>query len=180
MEFNMADSFNINPPEYYCPPGFQKPFSDYYNYQCNYPKDVFHQVKCKEKPETPDEPITDDEDENSYRIPVLESYPWQETVISKDLLSPPHFKTKGDRYLLYSDELEGEWIGHQNEIAWYDGFKWNFDEPLSGWTLFVEDEKAYYHFSEDQWIYGLTASGNEMYFDETFKTLIVAPTLSKL
>lgn len=176
----MADSFNKKKPAYYCPPGYQQPFPDYYNYQCNYPRDVFHPCHCDPclpPPSPPDE--SSEEDESSYRIPVLESFPWQESVISKNLQEPPLEITKGDRYLLFNDELSGDWTGHQNQIAWHDGFEWKFDNPLPGWTIYVEDEDAYYHFANGQWIYGITASGNDIYFDKTFKTLIISTTNNK-
>ena len=176
----MADSFNKNPPQYYSPPGYQQPFPDYYSYYCNYPQDRYQPKNNESSIDFPHEEDIDPNNEeiNTYRIPILETFPWQESVISKELTYPPDDVTKGDRYLILNEPV-GFWSGHLNDIAWYDGNEWKFDSPLPGWVVFIEDEDIYYHFNNNQWIYGITASGNEMYFDSTFKTLIITPSLVK-
>lgn len=71
----------------------------------------------------------------AYRVPVLETYSWQKQVGGM-LEAPPTSPapTKGDRYIVSdTTSLSGAFIGHADDIAWFDGAAWQFDTPSDGW-----------------------------------------------
>lgn len=91
--------------------------------------------------------------DNEYRIPVLEAFPWQETVISRQITTISQLPSKGDRYVVPTSlPNDSIWLGHENNIAWYDGLSWQYDPPLSGWVVYVIDEDAHYRFNGTSWI----------------------------
>ena len=47
---------------------------------------------------------------------------------------------------------KGDWAGHQNSIAAWDGSAWSFTEPNEGMAVFVEDENTAYLFVEGKWV----------------------------
>jgi len=89
----------------------------------------------------------------TYRVPVLQDFSWQPPVEDKDLTSPPSSPTKGDRYIV-GPSATGDWAGHDNDIAWYDGTTWQFDTPVEGWQCWVKDEDKFYYYdaNSSSWI----------------------------
>lgn len=75
----------------------------------------------------------------SYVDSVAQGLDWQDSVID-ELNDPPASPSDGDRYLI-DDSPIGDWSGHPNEIAEYDGgsSSWDFFTPNEGWATFVED-----------------------------------------
>jgi Protein of unknown function (DUF2793) len=83
---------------------------------------------------------------------------WQESVLSKDKISPPPAKD-GDRYLLFN-EPDGAWKklkGKKNDIATFTQKTWEFTTPDKGTATFVEDENKTYMFVDGSWIPFLAA-----------------------
>jgi hypothetical protein len=87
---------------------------------------------------------------------------WRDPVIDKDQSFPPVFPNSGDRYIVASPG-SGDWAGHDNEIAEYDGINWNFYSPLEGSSSWVKDEDYIYGYSGTSWAKisggGVTGSG---------------------
>lgn len=150
-------------PHYWSPPGYEQPYPNYHTPTCNHPQDIFHPQHCKPKEDCEcDEDITDTDTKNNqkfnYRLPVLEAFPWQETVLSLKPTIPPNNASVGDRYLL----LNGWNNNNVNDIAWYDGTNWNYDTPLPGWVVYVEDEDTHYKFNGTKWV-SFCSSTNKNY-----------------
>ena len=108
-----------------------------------------------------------------YRIPVLEAFPWQESVKSKSITEAPSIVSKGDRYLIYKNGV-GVWDRRRGYIAWYDGFEWHYDAPLPGWTVYVEDEDEFYRYTGTSWIPN-SAQSTKLAKDNPYTILYVAP-----
>ncbi len=86
----------------------------------------------------------------NYRVPVLENFAWQEPV-ADELLNPTGLTpSKGDRYLI-NGVGAGTWVGHDNQIAWYDGSAWLFDTPGEGWRCFVQDLDRLFYYDGASW-----------------------------
>ena len=80
---------------------------------------------------------------------------YQNSVLDKDLTTPPSNPTDGDRYLLYNTPDTGtDWEGHVNDIAEWDAAtsQWIFTTPNKGFTVPVEDENIQYTFNGTNWI----------------------------
>lgn len=97
---------------------------------------------------------------DQYRIPVLEAFPWQEAVLSRNVSSPPSPASKGDRYLIPSviTDMTSLWRGKENQIAWFDGFDWHYDNPLPGWVVYINDVDAHYRWTGTEWVSNLSGS----------------------
>ena len=83
---------------------------------------------------------------------------FRESVIDKDLLTPPVSPTAGDRYIIGqpTDTATGAWVGHEGEIADWNGTAWIFEpQPDMGTYCFVEDESAAYVFNNNTFASGL-------------------------
>lgn len=90
-------------------------------------------------------------DDDIPKNPIVYKYPWQVTVISKNLLKPPINVEEGDRFLIYYN-ASGDWTGHTGHITLFNGIEWTFEIPRIGWIVFVEEENAYYEFTNAGWI----------------------------
>lgn len=83
-----------------------------------------------------------------YRIPVLDTFSWQEPIDSFQS-EPSVDPKKGNRHIVQNST--GLWIGHDDEIAWYNGIKWNFIIPPDGCKLYDRNSKKYYTYVNKQW-----------------------------
>jgi hypothetical protein len=83
----------------------------------------------------------------NYRVPVLESYEFQPSIISNALSTPPGSPVKGDRYIVKATGINS-WTGHDNHIAWYDGSIWKFDIPKVGTILWLQNLNKFYYFNQ--------------------------------
>lgn len=91
--------------------------------------------------------------ETQYRIPVLESFPWQETVIDRLQHFPPANASIGDRYLIPADvEPTSPWQSRENYIAWFDGVNWHYDPPFAGWVVYIQNEDIHLRYTGSAWI----------------------------
>lgn len=87
-----------------------------------------------------------------YRVPVLETFGWQEPVKSMAINSAPGAPTKGDRYIVPLNVVPADvWDDHSNDIAWFDGNEWKFDTPEAGWSTFVENQLLAFTYNGTEW-----------------------------
>lgn len=109
---------------------------------------------------------------SNYRVPVMQNFSWQDPVISM-LQNPASLTpTKGDRYLI-NGTGEGDWVGHDNAIAWYDGSEWQFDAAQTGWRCYVVNLGKYVFFNTTSWTDSLIVGDFEIQGD------IVSPNESE-
>lgn len=85
-----------------------------------------------------------------YVDSVAQGLNWQEPVID-ELNDPPGSPTTGDRYLI-DDNPTGDWVGHPNEIAEWNGSSWDFFVPEEGWAVFIEDIDLLKVFQAGDWV----------------------------
>nr|MDQ3803791.1 DUF2793 domain-containing protein [Acidobacteriota bacterium] len=87
----------------------------------------------------------------------LEELDWQESVVTKNLTSPPSLSNteadRGKRFLLFMRPRLGDWAGDDkdNNIAGWTGTTWEFSKPDPGTAVFVEDEGKLYVFMGGAW-----------------------------
>ena len=86
-----------------------------------------------------------------YVDTVAQGLEWKESVID-ELNDPPASPNDGDRYLI-NDNPTGDWSGHPNEIAEYDGgtSSWTFIVPSEGWVVFIEDIDTIKYYDGTDW-----------------------------
>jgi hypothetical protein len=77
-----------------------------------------------------------------YKIPALNKFEWQPSVLDKDLTAPPANPTKGDRYIV-GVGATGAWAGHEGDIATYTT-SWEFTVKKVGMACYVLDENKVY------------------------------------
>jgi len=80
-----------------------------------------------------------------YRVPIKNKFEWQKAVLDKDLSTPPTSPSVGDRYIVASGAT-GDWSGHENDIAEWNGSSWEFTSPLEGMITYVKDEDKLYQY----------------------------------
>lgn len=79
---------------------------------------------------------------------------FRESVIDKDLATPPGSPTTGDRYIVAATAT-GAWAGQEKLIAEWDGSSWTFEAaPDEGTYCFVEDEDSAYIFNSNTFATG--------------------------
>lgn len=75
---------------------------------------------------------------------MIQNFEWQESVLDKDIVTPPGAPATGDRYLIGLDQgggvATGDWTGRDGDIAEWDGAAWIFTEPTLGTYVSVDDE----------------------------------------
>jgi len=76
---------------------------------------------------------------------------WQDSILDKDLTEPPSSPSEGDRYIVASG-ASGDWSGHDDDIAEYDGSSWDFYTPNEGFACRVEDEDRNYTYNGSSWV----------------------------
>jgi len=72
-----------------------------------------------------------------YADSIAQGLDWQESVLG-ELADPPGSPTTGDRYLVIATAT-GDWAGHEQDIATWDGSVWDFFTPNEGCALWIED-----------------------------------------
>lgn len=99
-----------------------------------------------EAQESPDIPIN----EGRYIVDAL----LQARALERERESLPA-AVEGDMYLLASTGLTGDAVGHEGEIAAYQGGGWRFYVPKEGWRVFVIYDGGVYQFdggSPGEWV----------------------------
>jgi hypothetical protein len=86
-----------------------------------------------------------------YVDSLLQGLDWQESVIDRDLASPPGTPAEGDRYLVASG-ASGDWAGYEGYIAEWDGAAWIFSSPDEGFCAWVEDENIQVTYNGTGWV----------------------------
>jgi len=79
----------------------------------------------------------------------------QLSVIDLLLDTPPGTPTKGDRYII-GTAPSGDWVGHDNQLARWDGFVWQFFDVFIALNL---TDGALYKFSSGAWSDVTSAAG---------------------
>jgi len=90
---------------------------------------------------------------------------WQQSVLDQDLNTPPPLPGTGDRYLVSTapPTATGAWVGHDNELAEYNGSSWDFTAVSEGMACWVEDEDIVYNYNGTTWVkFGSTITHNNM------------------
>lgn len=178
-----------NPPQI---PGIYKTYPNYHEYNCEDsisipPHHIHHIHHCCENEQPKSEPKCVSK---KFRVPVLESFPWQETVKSKISTDLPENPSKGDRYLVYIEpKLDNDLTITQPEInttllkdykdciVWFDGYNWNYDIPQYGWTVYVEKDAEKMCYFPNGWKSESPETPiidkSAMYYDSKIETMMV-------
>jgi hypothetical protein len=73
-------------------------------------------------------------------------------VISMTETTPPNTDMAvGDMYLIPLNAV-GDWVGHENDLAVYDGAKWLFCEPTRGVRARLENPASWIWFNGELWL----------------------------
>ncbi len=83
-------------------------------------------------PTTGSEPATKD-----FVDSLVQGLDWQESVLD-ELADPPGTPGTGDRYLVIATAT-GDWVGHEDDIAEWNGATWDFTTPNTGFAVWIED-----------------------------------------
>jgi hypothetical protein len=76
----------------------------------------------------------------TYVDSLVSGLDWQDSVLDKDLNDPPASPSTGDRYITSAPPANatGDWAGHDNEIAEWNGSSWDFTAVSEGMATWVE------------------------------------------
>jgi hypothetical protein len=80
----------------------------------------------------------------------IQGLDWQESVLDKDLATPPVSPSTGDRYIVATGGT-GAWATKDKQIAEWDGAAWVFSVPNEGFTTRVMDENKIYTYDGTNW-----------------------------
>ncbi|MBA7599938.1 hypothetical protein ES703_06984 [subsurface metagenome] len=81
---------------------------------------------------------------------VVQGLDWQQSVLD-ELDTPPGSPTTGDRYLVIATAT-GDWVGHEDDIAEWDGLVWVFTTPNKGFAVWIEDVGRQKSFNGTVWV----------------------------
>jgi len=81
---------------------------------------------------------------------VLQGLDWQNSVLD-ELDTPPGSPTAGDRYLVIATAT-GDWVGHEDDIAEWDGSAWVFTTPNKGYAVWIEDVGSQKTYNGTNWV----------------------------
>ncbi|GAI87764.1 unnamed protein product [marine sediment metagenome] len=81
---------------------------------------------------------------------LVQGLDWQQSVLG-ELDTPPGTPTTGDRYLVIATAT-GDWVGHENDIAEWDGSVWVFTTPNKGFATWIEDTNALKVWNGTVWV----------------------------
>lgn len=61
---------------------------------------------------------------------------------------------EGDGYIVISASpgLTGDFVGHANSLAFWNGTGWDFIVPNPGFLIYVEDLRAYWAWDGGDWV----------------------------
>jgi hypothetical protein len=93
---------------------------------------------------------------------VVQGLDWQESVLD-ELATPPGSPTTGDRYLIIATAT-GDWAGHEDDIAEWNGTSWDFFTHTKGAAVHIEDVGRHKTYNGTAWVaFGTTIDhGNLM------------------
>ncbi|MBA7664592.1 hypothetical protein ES703_72653 [subsurface metagenome] len=75
---------------------------------------------------------------------------WQDSVLD-ELAEPPSSPTAGDRYLVIATATEA-WVGHEDDIAEWNGTGWDFTSPNKGFAVWIEDVGSQKVYNGTTWV----------------------------
>ena len=81
---------------------------------------------------------------------MVQGLDWQPSVLG-ELDTPPGSPTTGDRYLVIATAT-GDWVGHEDDIAEWDGSVWAFTTPNKGFAVWIEDVGRQKNFNGTDWV----------------------------
>jgi len=85
----------------------------------------------------------------SYRHTPDDYSVWQQAILAYQS-APPVSPTEGDRYIVKATG-SGDWTGHDNAIAWYDGDSWVFVTPAEGFEARDIQAEIWRYFDGSAW-----------------------------
>lgn len=85
-----------------------------------------------------------------YVDSLVQGLDWQQSVLGK-LTDPPGSPTEGDRHIVLATAT-GDWAGHEDDIAEWNGASWVFTPPNEGFSLRVEDTDTQEVFNGTAWV----------------------------
>jgi len=89
---------------------------------------------------------TGDAATKGYTDSLVQGLDWQDSVLDKDLATPPGEPGDGDRYIVAAAGTDA-WNGHDEEIAEWLTDTWIFTTPNKGTAVWVEDENVNYVYN---------------------------------
>ncbi|MBA7635416.1 hypothetical protein ES703_43020 [subsurface metagenome] len=81
---------------------------------------------------------------------VVQGLDWQPSVLD-ELDTPPGTPTTGDRYLVIATAT-GDWVGHEDDIAEWNGASWDFTTPNKGFAVWIEDVGRQKVYNGTNWV----------------------------
>ncbi|MBA7636866.1 hypothetical protein ES703_44494 [subsurface metagenome] len=81
---------------------------------------------------------------------VVQGLDWQPSVLD-ELDTPPGTPDTGDRYLVIATAT-GDWAGHEDDIAEWDGSAWVFTTPNKGFAVWIEDVGRQKNYNGTDWV----------------------------
>jgi len=81
---------------------------------------------------------------------LVQGLDWQQSVLG-ELAEPPVSPTTGDRYLVIATAT-GDWVGHEKDIAEWDGSVWVFTTPNEGFAVWIEDVGSQKVYNGTSWV----------------------------
>ncbi|MBA7610509.1 hypothetical protein ES703_17717 [subsurface metagenome] len=81
---------------------------------------------------------------------MVQGLDWQPSVLG-ELDTPPGSPTTGDRYLVIATAT-GDWVGHEDDIAEWDGSVWDFTAPGIGFAVWIEDVGRQKNYNGTVWV----------------------------
>ena len=75
---------------------------------------------------------------------------WQESAMNFTT-APPTASGVGERWVVADSATSGVFVGHENEIAQWNGSEWIFTPPNEGFTLRLEDLDEFYTYDGASW-----------------------------
>jgi Protein of unknown function (DUF2793) len=76
------------------------------------------------------------------------------SVKDRDLTAPPGGESDGDTYIP-ATTATGDWVGHEDEIAVFNGTDYTFYTPRTGWIAYIEDEAKLSAYASGAWSAGV-------------------------
>jgi len=89
---------------------------------------------------------------------VVQGLDWQNSVLDELDTPPPGSPTTGDRYLIIATAT-GDWVGHEDDIAEWNGASWDFITPNKGYAVWIEDVGSQKTYNGTNWVsFGTTVN----------------------
>ena len=72
-------------------------------------------------------------------------------ITTRTLVTPPGSPTNTAKYIVPASGATGAWVGHANQIAWYENGAWAFSTVPPGYEVFVADVSENFTFDGTNW-----------------------------